>query len=375
MTLPGGSDARKRQWHLCYGPALVRARGKTLRALALSICAAILAGVALPAATGAPGDQSDQLRTRKAELQEQSHEALLELYSIETRLERARARVAELDREKLRLERQSAALRRDLRAAQKVIKTTQKNLGARVRALYEAGDVDDPIAIIFGATSIDDAVTRLEGLEQIVGQQNAVLNRALDARTKLTHLRSNLARRLASLDSLRAQARANATGLASALAEKSSTIDRLASERDLTGRQLSRLSSRASEAANTSLEAERDHGDSANSDPAPSEGDGGNGGGSGGGGGGVTAGSQLTVSATCYCLKGTTASGLPVGPGIAATDPTVIPMGTRMSVPGYGNAVAADTGSAVKGLTIDLWVESCDQARAYGRQTITITIL
>jgi len=89
----------------------------------------------------------------------------------------------------------------------------------------------------------------------------------------------------------------------------------------------------------------------------------------------VVKGQKLTVSATCYCLGGSTASGLPVGPGIMATDPSVIPLGTRAYVPGYGNAVAADTGGAVKGLTIDLWVSSCKKAAAYGRQTLTITIL
>ena len=54
----------------------------------------------------------------------------------------------------------------------------------------------------------------------------------------------------------------------------------------------------------------------------------------------------MTVLATAYCLTGTTATGLPVGPGIVAVDPTVIPLGTRMTIPGYGEGVAADTGGA-----------------------------
>jgi 3D (Asp-Asp-Asp) domain-containing protein len=45
-----------------------------------------------------------------------------------------------------------------------------------------------------------------------------------------------------------------------------------------------------------------------------------------------------------------------------------------MYVPGYGEGVAADTGGAVIGWTIDLWVASCAEASAYGRQTLTITI-
>jgi 3D (Asp-Asp-Asp) domain-containing protein len=45
-----------------------------------------------------------------------------------------------------------------------------------------------------------------------------------------------------------------------------------------------------------------------------------------------------------------------------------------MFVPGYGAGVAADTGSAVKGQTIDVWFESCADALAWGRKTVTITL-
>jgi 3D (Asp-Asp-Asp) domain-containing protein len=83
-------------------------------------------------------------------------------------------------------------------------------------------------------------------------------------------------------------------------------------------------------------------------------------------------GTTLSVASTAYSLPGHTASGLPVGLGICATDPRVIPLGTRFDVPGYGSCVAADTGSAVIGATIDIWMPGA-QASVYGRQTITIT--
>ena len=82
----------------------------------------------------------------------------------------------------------------------------------------------------------------------------------------------------------------------------------------------------------------------------------------------------MTVYATAYCLTGTTATGLPVGPGIVAVDPSVIPLGTRMTIPGYGEGVAADTGSAVSGYTIDLWFPTLADALAWGRRTVTISL-
>jgi 3D (Asp-Asp-Asp) domain-containing protein len=83
-------------------------------------------------------------------------------------------------------------------------------------------------------------------------------------------------------------------------------------------------------------------------------------------------GTTLSVTSTAYSLPGHTASGLPVGVGICATDPRVIPLGTRFNVPGYGSCVAADTGSAVVGADIDIWMPNA-QAAVYGTQTITIT--
>ena len=83
---------------------------------------------------------------------------------------------------------------------------------------------------------------------------------------------------------------------------------------------------------------------------------------------------RLRVDAVAYHLPGRTASGLPVGRGIVAVDPELIPLGTHLFVPGYGNAVAADVGTAIKGRVIDLWMPSDAQARNWGRKTVVITI-
>jgi len=82
----------------------------------------------------------------------------------------------------------------------------------------------------------------------------------------------------------------------------------------------------------------------------------------------------MTVTATAYTLQGTTATGAPVGYGVVAVDPGVIPLGTRMSIPGYGEGVAADTGGAIQGATIDLWFPTAADAAAWGRRTVTITL-
>ena len=63
-----------------------------------------------------------------------------------------------------------------------------------------------------------------------------------------------------------------------------------------------------------------------------------------------------------------------VGYGIVAVDPAVIPLGTHMTVPGYGEGVAADTGGSVSGSRIDLWFPTRAEALAWGTRTVTITL-
>ncbi len=83
---------------------------------------------------------------------------------------------------------------------------------------------------------------------------------------------------------------------------------------------------------------------------------------------------RLRVDAVAYHLPGRTASGLQVRKGVVAVDPELIPLGTRLFVPGYGNAVAADVGVAIKGRIIDLWMPSTVEARKWGRKIVVITV-
>ncbi|MFO7172852.1 MAG: G5 domain-containing protein [Bacillota bacterium] len=70
-----------------------------------------------------------------------------------------------------------------------------------------------------------------------------------------------------------------------------------------------------------------------------------------------------------------TATGVLARKGVAAVDPRVIPLGTRLYVDGYGPAIAADTGGAVKGNRIDLAFDTPEEARAFGVRTVKVYIL
>jgi 3D (Asp-Asp-Asp) domain-containing protein len=73
--------------------------------------------------------------------------------------------------------------------------------------------------------------------------------------------------------------------------------------------------------------------------------------------------------------SGFTATGVKAKKGVAAVDDRVIPMGTRLYVPGYGFAVAADRGSAIKGHRIDLCFDTYAEAMEWGRRKVQVYLL
>ena len=82
--------------------------------------------------------------------------------------------------------------------------------------------------------------------------------------------------------------------------------------------------------------------------------------------------------ATAYNLPGRTASGMRVAKGVIAADPRVLPLGTRVRLeagPYSGEYIVADTGSAVKGRKIDIWVPSYREACRFGRRNIKLSVL
>ena len=87
-----------------------------------------------------------------------------------------------------------------------------------------------------------------------------------------------------------------------------------------------------------------------------------------------------TMEATAYLPSdgggsGITASGMVARRGVVAVDPNVIPLGTRLYIPGYGEAIAADTGGAIRGDRIDLCMESYGEAMQFGRRYVTVYVI
>lgn len=84
----------------------------------------------------------------------------------------------------------------------------------------------------------------------------------------------------------------------------------------------------------------------------------------------------MMMECTAYTWTGQrTKSGTWPAVGTAAVDPKVIPLGTKLYIEGYGPAVALDTGGAIQGHIIDLYMESEDECWDWGRRTVKVRII
>jgi 3D (Asp-Asp-Asp) domain-containing protein len=311
-------------------------------ALTLTVASAALAspGASERGGTGRVDATTQQLDT-------EAHQALLSLYALDSRLQAWQARIGSLEHTASVLRQQRASLRQELRAARASLSIGQHRLALDLRTLYERGTVS-PVAVVLGAKSLTTALRDLDALSRVGDQSRRIVAATLAARRRLLRSQRRLAAEQTRLHRSLAAARQAEQSLTEAAAARRAYISSLRARERMQAAQVHSVEVAARSAQQKSQELQPTA-----SPPAGKR--------------------HLTVSATCYDLSGTTATGMPVGHGVVAVDPSVIPLGTRMYIPGYGNGVAADVGGAIKGAVIDLWMTPADCA-AWGRRTVTITI-
>lgn len=329
--------------------------------------------VALAADAGGMPPTAAGLRAEAGTLETRVDTATLELYALETQLGRARSELARLQTQRRELERERASARLQLTAARQSFRASQTQLADLLRALYQQPG-HDPLAVLLGAGSLDEAFAGLDGLDRAARQSNRIVEQARLARERLGAIDARLAARSLELVRLTATASARAASLEATAAERRRFIAGLRERLGVTAARIAAIQAdaRRAEARSVTLaaRAQAPSPTAAAPEPAPVETT-----------GPVLASAPasgprtLTVSSSGYALKGRTATGIPTAPGVVAVDPSVIPLGTRMSIPGYGIGIAADTGGAIVGNTIDLWFPTTAQALQWGRRTVTITLL
>jgi 3D (Asp-Asp-Asp) domain-containing protein/peptidoglycan hydrolase CwlO-like protein len=321
-------------------------RSRTARFSGVAAVLTLMAASAALAAPGGGGRARAAATTRQ--LDTRRHQALLGLYALDSRLGAWRSRLASLERAATALRQRRASVREELVADRATLHAGQQDLALDLRALYERGNVN-PVAVMLGAESLTKGLRQLDDLSRVADQSRQLVAATTAARRRLLTSQHRLAAAERRLERSLAAARQAERNVEAALAARRAYISSLQTQEQLHARQVRSVEAAAQAARQKSQRLQP---------PAPPP---------------PTGKRQLVVSATCYDLSGTTATGVPAGPGVVAVDPSVIPLGTNMYVPGYGKGVAADVGGGIKGDVIDLWMTPA-QCASWGRRTVTITL-
>ena len=294
-------------------------------------------------------DRASGLTQQNANLAARARGVVLQLYSLDSQLAREKARLVQLRIRTAEVKSDLAAARVQLRVAKHSLSAGQRSLARRLQLLYEQGD-SDPVAVVLGASSVADALGNLDSLDRVADQDRAVIEQTRKAKRTAADLTRALGAKERDLQRLAQEATQSTLVLAQARSERQSYLARLAGQQRLNAAAIEAFQQQALAVEATARQV-------AGPPLAISPG-----------------GGTMTVVATGYAMHGRTATGAPTGWGVVAVDPSVIPLGTRITIPGYGSGVAADTGSAIQGATIDLWFPTVAQARAWGRRTVTIAL-
>jgi 3D (Asp-Asp-Asp) domain-containing protein len=316
---------------------------------------ALLAAVQIAFASGASGPRSQaaELRAGNRSLDARASAATLELYALETELRRAQGDLDALAARRLAVAHDRDAAQNQLAIAKQAVSVSESELAVLIRALYEQPDQGDPLVVLLAAESLDEALAGLDSLSRAAGHNNRIIEQARGARTKLAALDARLAGQEVELAGLTAAAEQRAGEVAATAAARRSFIAGLRHQRGLNAARIAAIQTRARSAEQRTVAM------SPSAQPVAVA---------------ASGARTITVSSTGYSLRGRTATGMPTAAGVIAVDPSVIPLGTRLTIPGYGTGIAADTGGAVHGNVIDLWFPTLQQALAWGRRTVTITI-
>ncbi|MDM0613599.1 3D domain-containing protein [Clostridium perfringens] len=304
----------------------------------------------------------------------------------------------------------------------------QSVLGKRMRAMYKSKDSMNPVVFLLKSEDLSDLITRIDALARVTALDKNLIQSLDEQKDSLNSDIKKLERDKAELKELKASTEESLKTLDSKKIEEQKKIDELNKQKEavlevikenemsLISHSVSVINSSSSinelesavstlnqlipqlnidsvkEAANNSVQAAKNKIESLKAEEAKKaeEAAKNNAANSSNTTSSNNSSSQpssdgkykktLSMEATAYSGGTLTAMGLkpvrdPGGISTIAVDPSVIPLGSKVYIPGYGYAIASDTGGIIKGNIIDLYMNSHDECISWGRRQVTLHIV
>lgn len=325
---------------------------RVIRAGAL-LAALLVSASLIMAASGVVGREGRALAQASPSKPSSIDTLVKDVVTLDSEINTCQTKIAQLEAKSEALGARIEALGPEIQERQSKLAAQRKALSARARSMYVNGRTNT-LEMLADSRGVSDFLERRDMLATIA-QKDAQL--IADVKVQAAQLQASMAELEQSkkdIDQAGAEVRSRQQRLQSSRAEKSALIARAGAQSDAVVAQSGKVETKINRINSPSPSA-----------PAVT---------------GKPTGSVLTMVATGYSpqepgLTDTTASGMKAQRGVVAVDPRVIPLGTRLNVEGYGNCIAGDTGSAIKGNRIDLCFDTLEECNAYGMHTVRVQIL
>lgn len=344
-----------------------------------------------------------------------------EIEDLNAKLEDNKAKMKDIEENLKETESKVSTLKTEIDEKQSV-------LGKRMRAMYKSKDSMNPVVFLLKSEDLSDLITRIDALARVTALDKNLIQSLDEQKDSLNSDIKKLERDKAELKELKASTEESLKTLDSKKIEEQKKIDELNKQKEavlevikenemsLISHSVSVINSSSSinelesavstlnqlipqlnidsvkEAANNSVQAAKNKIESLKAEEAKKaeEAAKNNAANSSNTTSSNNSSSQpssdgkykktLSMEATAYSGGTLTAMGLkpvrdPGGISTIAVDPSVIPLGSKVYIPGYGYAIASDTGGVIKGNIIDLYMNSHDECISWGRRQVTLHIV
>ncbi|GAE03243.1 TPA: hypothetical protein PTV43_000884 [Clostridium botulinum] len=248
------------------------------------------------------------------------------------------------------------------------VKAKEDLFGKRVRAMYISGG-DSYLDILLASESLSDFMSRIDTVSKIMRFDKNVVIKLKEEKEAIVKEKENLDQEKNKLVSLKKSNEVTLSRLNKSVEEEKKALSNV---KEKENQIVASEAAKAKEAQENSKRAKEVASNNSNSSEGQtlSRGESNSG----------SYSKVMMMEATAYAGDGITASGNgtsrnPNGYSTIAVDPRVISIGTRVYVEGYGYAIAHDTGGAIKGNRIDLFMNSEAECNSWGRRTVKVYVI
>ncbi|EPY2277825.1 3D domain-containing protein [Clostridium sporogenes] len=251
------------------------------------------------------------------------------------------------------------------------VKVKEELFGKRVRAMYISGG-DSYLDILLASESLSDLMSRVDTVSKIMKFDKNVVIKLKEEKEAIAKQKENLDQEKNKLVSLKKSNEVTLLRLNKSVEEEKKALNNVKEKENQIVASEAAKAKEAREAEENSKQSKEVAANNSNSSEGQtlSRGESNSG----------SYSKVMVVEATAYAGHGITASGNPTnrnpnGYSTIAVDPRVIPMYSKVYVEGYGYAIALDTGGAIQGNRIDLFMNSEAECNSWGRRTVKVYII